>query len=54
MFDATMLLAQEYRAMLARAKQRSAEKLTEQLRKVRTLFSLFPQDPEKALPWVSS
>ncbi|CAK0787464.1 hypothetical protein CVIRNUC_010684 [Coccomyxa viridis] len=33
MFDATMLLAQEYRAMLARAKQRSAEKLTEQLRK---------------------
>ena len=54
MFDATMLLAQEYRAMLARAKQRSAEKLTEQLRKVRTPFSLFPQGCERALPWVGS
>lgn len=43
MFDATMLLAQEYRAMLARAQQRSAEKLTEQLRKVRTPSSLFPK-----------
>lgn len=42
MFDATMLLAQEYRAMLARAKQRSAEKLTEQLRKVRTPSSPSP------------
>ena len=54
MFDATMLLAQEYRAMLARAKQRSAEKLTEQLRKVRTPSSPFPQDPKKAPPWVGS
>ena len=36
MFDATMLLAQEHRAMLTRAKQRSVEKLTEQLQKVRT------------------
>ena len=35
MFDATMLLAQEYRSMIARAKQRSTQALTAQLQKVR-------------------
>ena len=50
MFDATMLLAQEYRAMLARAKQRSAEKLTEQLRKVRAPSSRFPKTLRRLCP----
>lgn len=34
MFDATMLLAQEYRSMIARAKQRSVQALTAQLQTV--------------------
>lgn len=34
MFDATMLLAQEYRSMIARAKLRSGQALTAQLQKV--------------------
>ena len=33
-FDATMLLAQEYRSMIARAKQRSVQALTALLQKV--------------------
>lgn len=42
MFDATMLLAQEYRSMIARAKQRSMQALTTQLQKVWSCIWLTP------------